>query len=271
MPHHTYAERRGGFDFIGGGFAQNDLEKFSQTAIGSTREADQRIQGSLDQLAAVENRVGEQRAVDEAGALSDRLSANRAAQFERATRSMDLSPRQQKAATRRLGLTRSLNRASAQGQVRRGFNQRSRAASGAGASFADAFFSQNLSTQGELGNVFAEQQAADNASKAAKKASAISTIGSVVGMAAMFMSSEKLKDDHGREKNLLDKLSKVRVNRWNYKGDKKTHVGPFAEEFNKQFGTDTDRPDMINVIDALGVTLGAVKELNEKVEARGTT
>ena len=97
------------------------------------------------------------------------------------------------------------------------------------------------------------------------------TIGQVAGMAIslMAMSSEKWKDDHGPTEGLLDKLKNVRVNRWNYKGSRQKHVGPFAEEFNREFGIETDDPRFINIIDALGVTLGAVKELNEKVEAHG--
>jgi hypothetical protein len=182
---------------------------------------------------------------------------------------MDLSDRQKAAASRRLGLSRSLNRAMATNATRRGFAARSEAAASAGSGLSDALFSQRLSSTQDLAAAQAGHEAADAQRKAQKKASLIGTIGTIAGAALMMMSSEKVKDDHGHEEGLLSKLKKVRVNRWNYKGENKTHVGPFAEEFNKEFGIDTDRTDMINVIDALGVTLGAVKELDKKVEARG--
>lgn len=252
-------------------FATNDLEALQALGVSEESSANERIATSLQQLSDIENRVGEQAAVDRSASLSDRLSSNRDAQFERATRTMDLSGRQGRSATRRLGLSRSLNRASATGATRRGFTNRSQLASQAGQGFADALFAQQADATSALGGAEARRQGLVAQEKANKKAGKLALLGKVAGTALMFMSSENVKHDHGPEANLLDKLKKVRVNRWQYKGDDKTHVGPFAEEFNKQFGTDTDRPDMINVIDALGVTLGAVKELNEKVDARGRT
>ena len=242
------------------------LERLTYNQIASTdaRLGDEfgRIQDTADQkgLAAALNYT-----TRNAEAASDRD----AAQFERATRTMGLTDRQKGAATRQLGLRRSLNRAQALDATRTGFRQRAEAAQSMGRGFSDAFLGQELSQSQTLGEVQAADDRARMERKYAKSAATKQTIGTIAGLAMAFMSSEKLKDDRGSAKGLLDKLGKVRVNRWNYKGAEREHIGPFAEEFNREFGVKTDRPDMINVIDALGVTLGAVKELNEKVEARG--
>jgi hypothetical protein len=105
----------------------------------------------------------------------------------------------------------------------------------------------------------------DKASDKMARNSLIGTGLSLVGMMA-FGSSEKIKDKVDTNVKLLDKLKNVRVDKWRYKGDTAEHIGPYAEEFNQAFGT--SRTDTISVIDAVGVALGAVKELNEKLEAR---
>jgi hypothetical protein len=118
----------------------------------------------------------------------------------------------------------------------------------------------------------AQSEAADAKARAEREAQKeqdkMGVAGSIIGLGASFLSSESAKDDHGPEKGFLSKLKKVRVNRWNYKGEDETHVGPFAEEFNREFGTDTSDPSRISIIDAIGVTLGAVKELSEQVNGR---
>ena len=233
------------------------------------RRVKQRLEDQFQLLEDTAGRVGEDDAVASAQARAEQDAKNRAAQFERSTRTMDLSDRQKRASTRGLGLTRALNRASAGSSVRRGFAERSKEAGRIAGSLSDALFGQRLSSTEALAGSEAQDQATSAQRKAAKKGAALSTLGTVVGMAAMFMSSEKMKDDKGHEQDLLRKLRKVRVNRWNYKGDDAEHVGPFAEEFNREFGIKTEHNNMISVIDALGVTMGAVKELDKKVEAYG--
>ena len=247
---------------------QNDLNRLEVIAANEGPGLDRRLRQELGRVEGAANRVGEDPAVAKATAQSNRNSDNDAAQFERATRGKGLTARQQKSANRRLGLSRSLNRASATGATRRGFTDRSKAATSVGSGFGDALFSQRTAGETSLAQAHVTAKASRDQARADRKSGTLSAIGTVAGAALAFFSSEKLKHDHGHEPELLDKLKKVRVNRWQYKGDKKTHVGPFSEEFNREFGIDTDRPDMINVIDALGVTLGAVKELNKKVESR---
>lgn len=247
----------------------NGLERLEVIAPNEGPALDARLRSEIGGIQDIADRVGEEDAVLRAKELAGRAAENDKAQFERATRSFDLSDRQRRVAGRRQTISRSINRASAAGTTRRGFTDRAKAAEAVGGSFSDAFFGQRISGETALASSFTAEQSAKVQEDAAKKSSTIGTIGSLIGGAIAFFSSEDLKHDYGHEPQLLKKLKNVRVNRWQYKGDDKTHVGPFSEEFNKEFGIDTDRPDMINVIDALGVTMGAIKELDKKVEARG--
>ena len=248
---------------------QNDLNRLEVIGANESQGAFEQVQRQVRGFEGIANRVGESDAVAKASAAAKRSSDLDAAQFERASRGMDLSDRQKKSANRRLGLARSLNRADAAGDTRRGFTDRAVAAMSQGGSFADALFGQRLSAETGIASAFMTKQVNEAQNRAAKRQSTLGAVGTVVGGALAFFSSEDLKHDLGHEAKLLDRLKKVRVNRWQYKGDDKTHVGPFSEEFNREFGIDTDRPDMINVIDALGVTLGAIKELDKKVSAHG--
>ena len=247
----------------------DDIARLERLAETEGPAIDERLRNELGGITDIAERKGEQVAVDRAKKAAARAAAGDEAQFERSTRGFDLSDRQKKVAGRRQSLSRSLNRASAAGGVRRGFTDRAKAAASTGGSFADALFGQRVSGETSLASSFAGEESARVQEKAAKKSALIGTIGSLAGTALAFFSSEELKHDHGHEPQLLNKLKKVRVNRWQYKGDDETHVGPFSEEFNREFGIKTDRPDMISVIDALGVTMGAIKELDKKVEARG--
>lgn len=96
-------------------------------------------------------------------------------------------------------------------------------------------------------------------------------VGSIVGMAAggAFASDKNIKTDKKPvRRSLLDAVAKMPVEEWTYKpgeGDGKRHVGPYAQDFKKRTGLGDGKS--INVIDIAGVTLGAVKELSEKVDA----
>jgi len=249
--------------------AQNDFNRLEVIAPNEGGAADRGFERGFSGIERIANRTDEARNVADADDRAKRRSSADEAQFERATRGMDLSDRQKRSAGKRFSLARALNRARATGSVRRDSTDQAKNALSIGQGFSDALFGQRLAGETEIASSYMTEKMAADQRKADKKSSIIGTIGQVAGTALAFFSSEDLKHDHGAEKNLLNKLKKVRVNRWQYKGDKKTHVGPFSEEFNREFSTGTDRPDMINVIDMLGVTLGAVKELDKKVEARG--
>ena len=249
--------------------AKDVLGRLENIAANEGPANDARLGNQISAIEDIANKKGEEQAVAKASEQAGVRSRLDAEQFERKTRGFDLSPRQQKSANRKLGLNRSVNRAAAAGAERRGFTDRAQAAASAGGGFADAIFGQRLAGETSIASAFVSDKASKDKARADKKKGTLGLVGSVIGGALAFFSSEDLKHDHGHEGDLLDKLKKVRVNRWQYKGDNKTHVGPFSEEFNKEFGIDTDRPDMINVIDALGVTMGAIKELDKKVSAHG--
>lgn len=224
----------------------------------------------FQQFEDVASRKGEREELLRVRGEAGRAADVDAGTFSRQTRGLDLSERQRTAAKKRIGLTRAIAQASRTGDVRRGFTDRATKAKQAGVGFSDLIFGQNLGQQVSEANIFGQKTAADAQRKADKKAAKLGTLSTLAGLAlAAFGSSEAHKDKDGEAEGLLEKLSKVRVERWNYKGSRVKHIGPFSEEFNAAFNVGKDNPSMINLIDALGVTLGAVKELDRKVEARG--
>lgn len=94
-----------------------------------------------------------------------------------------------------------------------------------------------------------------------------SMMGGIGSIAGLFASSKDIKEDKREVRGILDAIKKMPVEAWAYKdgeGDGGEHVGPYAEDFQKATGLGDGKS--ISVIDALGVTMGAVKELAEKVE-----
>lgn len=69
--------------------------------------------------------------------------------------------------------------------------------------------------------------------------------------------------------DVLSKLRKIQVSSWNYitEGQNVRHVGPMAEDFYKQFGLGTDNKS-IGVQDLAGVSIAAVKELDEQLQQK---
>jgi hypothetical protein len=88
--------------------------------------------------------------------------------------------------------------------------------------------------------------------------------GFLTGVAAV---SSKDYKTNKRPVTILDKLASVPVEAWEYIWDKGViHIGPYAEDFNAAFGIGQKNPKVIQIIDYLGVLLGSVKELNDKME-----
>lgn len=84
-----------------------------------------------------------------------------------------------------------------------------------------------------------------------------------------WMSDEDVKQDKRKVNGILDAVKKMRVESWRYKegaGDDgaSPHVGTYAQDFHKATGLGDGR--MIGVMDALGINLGALKELAAKVD-----
>lgn len=87
--------------------------------------------------------------------------------------------------------------------------------------------------------------------------------------AVLGMSSKEAKEDKREVRGVLEALKEMPVEAWRYKPDAvddggEQHVGTYAEDFQKATGLGNGKS--INLMDAIGVTMGAVKELAEKVE-----
>lgn len=90
-------------------------------------------------------------------------------------------------------------------------------------------------------------------------------------LAAAMICSEDWKENKSTIDHMdtLDKVDSLRVEKWTYNEkapvlDTNEHIGPYAEEFNQLFGTSGG--DSINIVDAFGVCLSAVKGLSARVK-----
>lgn len=91
-------------------------------------------------------------------------------------------------------------------------------------------------------------------------------LGSIAGL--FWRSSKKIKHDMKPANGNMEALDKMPVEEWTYnegEGDGRSHIGPYAEDFAKATGKGDGKT--INVIDAIGVTMGAVKELGAEVKS----
>lgn len=97
----------------------------------------------------------------------------------------------------------------------------------------------------------------------------MSGVGTMAG--AMMMSSRKLKEDKKPiPDGALDAMNSMPVESWKYKdgvADGGYHIGPYAEDFQKATGKGDGHS--IPIVDAIGVTMKAVQELDQKVEKLG--
>ncbi|WP_316205729.1 tail fiber domain-containing protein [Bradyrhizobium sp. SZCCHNS1012] len=96
----------------------------------------------------------------------------------------------------------------------------------------------------------------------------MSGIGSIIGLAGMF-SSKKLKKGKRKAKGNLKAVKQMPVEKWRYKegvadGGAAEHTGPYAEDFQRATGHGDGTT--IPIVDAIGVTMGAVQELSGQVD-----
>jgi len=113
---------------------------------------------------------------------------------------------------------------------------------------------------------YQNQMQAHNASQASLS-SALGGIGQVAGYA--MMSSKDYKTNKTKSMSALDAMKKMPVEEWEYKkglgdGGGKKHVGAYAEDFQKATGLGDGKS--ISIIDAIGVSMGAIQELSSKVD-----
>lgn len=93
-------------------------------------------------------------------------------------------------------------------------------------------------------------------------------IGAGLGYLA-FSSSKDYKTEKRKPMSVLNAVRDMPVEEWEYKqgmgdGGGKKHIGPYAEDFQKSTGLGNGKE--IGVMDAIGVTMGAVQELAAKVD-----
>ncbi|AYO76426.1 tail fiber domain-containing protein [Sphingobium yanoikuyae] len=91
------------------------------------------------------------------------------------------------------------------------------------------------------------------------------TLGTVAG-AAIMASSKDYKTEKKPARGVLEAVRKMPVEEWTYRpgiADEGRHIGPYAEDF--QAATGKGDGKSIPVVDAIGVTLGAIRELDDKV------
>lgn len=94
---------------------------------------------------------------------------------------------------------------------------------------------------------------------------------STLGAAAIMASSKEVKEAKRPVKGALAALDGIPVEAWRYKrgvADEGDHIGPYAEDFQAQTGLGDGKT--INLLDAVGVTMAAVKELSSKVDKIAT-
>ncbi len=252
--------------------AIDNLETFASKESGSVTR---RFGGVTESLSATANQAGLSERVTEARDASSRAFSTAEGALSRRQRGLglQLSDRQSKSQGRRLGLARAIAQDDRGESVRRGFLTRKRAVEGASGSLEDGLFGTELAGMTQLANAEGQKQTRERNEAAQKKANKNSLIGSIIGtgISLLALSSEDAKDKRGKPKGLLEKLRSVRVDRWNYKGETRLHVGPYAEEFNDTFEVGHGHRGLIDLVDGLGVALGAIKELDARTRVSHAT
>ena len=121
--------------------------------------------------------------------------------------------------------------------------------------------------QGNLLNTQYNQQLRAWEADQAQSSSLWGGIGSIAGLGISMMSSKDVKENKRPARGVLDALKKMPVEEWDYKegvADGGRHVGPYAEDFHAATGRGDGKS--IPMQDAIGLTMGAVQELSDKVD-----
>ena len=66
---------------------------------------------------------------------------------------------------------------------------------------------------------------------------------------------------------ILQRVARLPIETWQYKGESTRHIGPMAQDFTAAFGTGPDDRH-ISLIDANGVALAAIQALAQRIEAQ---
>ena len=120
---------------------------------------------------------------------------------------------------------------------------------------------------GVLTNLYNGQLSAWNAQNNAASQSNSDLMGAIGTGAGLIFSDEDAKENKEPATGSLKAVRSMPVQEWDYKpgmGDGGRHIGTYAQDFKAATGKGDGRS--IPVIDAIGVTMGAIKELDTKVE-----
>ncbi|HLV15989.1 MAG TPA: tail fiber domain-containing protein [Pseudomonas sp.] len=155
------------------------------------------------------------------------------------------------------------NIGAANSQFLQGTNIMGQGFQGAMQGYAGQAGTLNQQYQNQLAGYHADQQA---------NAGMWQGIGSLVGSGTALyamgaFSSKEVKEDKQPVDGALEALERMPVEKWKYKdgvADSGEHIGPYAEDF--QAATGVGDGTMIPFQDAIGVTMKAVQELNQKVD-----
>lgn len=126
-----------------------------------------------------------------------------------------------------------------------------------------------ISGYGQQGSLLNTQYNQQLQSWQANQNSMSSLMGGLGTVAGMMLSSKDAKTDKRPlpDGAALGAIRKMPVESWRYKpgmGDGGAHIGGYAEDFQKATGQGDGKT--IDVISALGITMGAIRDLDKKVE-----
>lgn len=80
---------------------------------------------------------------------------------------------------------------------------------------------------------------------------------------ASLISHSSTKENIAPAEKMREKLERLRINTWQYKGESIQHIGPMAEQFHEVFGVGDGMT--INVFDVMGVILGVLQEMSKEI------
>lgn len=122
----------------------------------------------------------------------------------------------------------------------------------------------NQQHQNQLQAWSANQQAA-----AQNTSGLFGAIGTGLGTWAGMASSKEFKENKRPVSGALEAIKGLPVEAWDYKegiADGGSHIGPYAEDFQRQTGMGDGQT--IPIIDAIGLALKGIQELDEKIDGR---
>lgn len=118
--------------------------------------------------------------------------------------------------------------------------------------------------QGNLLNTQYQQKMQSYQANQDQAAGLFGAAGTVIGM----LSDKDAKTEKKKPgRSLLKAVENMPVEEWRYKkgqGDEGRHVGTYAQDFQRETGKGDGRS--IPIVDAIGTTMGAIKELSAKVD-----